>query len=206
LAQASEYRCIRLHSREKQLYTELNKSSAIRFPIKVGLTLPGHKISLLIQAVLGGLDPRNDDVLRSDSQQFHDDYLMVFQHAHRLIRCIIDCQLHLEDSVGARSALELARALGARAWDDSASQLQKIENIGPVSMRKLAAAGIDNIEKLENTESHKIDHILGRNPPFGAKVLEQVKGYPKLRVSLKMIGAAVSSALHACPPCHINAS
>lgn len=173
------------------MYKEINKSPQIKFPIKVELLAPGHKISLIIQAVLGGFDTSHDERFANNQMQFQQDLTLVFQHIHRLIRCIIDCQLHLADSAGARNALELARSLGAKAWDDSPLQLQQLEKIGPVSCRKLIAAGIKNIEDLEHTESQKIDMILNKNPPFGALILDRLKSFPKLRISLRMMGTHV---------------
>lgn len=112
----------------------------------------------------------------------------MFSHISRLIRCVIDCQICLEDSTAVANALELARSFGARVWDDSPLQMKQIEQIGIVAVRKLAAAGITSIEALSQTEAHQIDMILSRNPPFGVKVLGRLAEFPRLRVSVKMTG------------------
>lgn len=113
---------------------------------------------------------------------------MVFSHVNRLIRCIIDCQLQLEDAVSVRHALELARSLAARVWDNSPYQMKQIDAIGEASVRKLAQSGILSIETLQNTEPHRIEHILGHNPPFGQRVLAKAMEFPNLRVSVKEMG------------------
>lgn len=66
--------------------------------------------------------------------------------------------------------------------------MKQIEQIGVVAVRKLAAAGITDIEELETTEAPRIDMILSKNPPFGMKLLARLKEFPKLRVTMKVVG------------------
>lgn len=183
------------------MFKDMNDSSSIKFPIKVNLDQTAHKVSLLIQAVLGGLDLRNDDRFKGASSQLYSDISAIFLHSIRLIRCIIDCQIHQSDSIGTRNALELSRSLGAKAWDDTPLQLAQIAKIGPVAVRKLVNAGVRTIDDLENTEPHQIDHILSKNPPFGLTILSDLRTFPKLRVGLRMMGQPVSCAGHALNVC-----
>ena len=60
--------------------------------------------------------------------------------------------------------------------------------VGQVAIRKLAMGGINSLEALESTEPHRIETLLSRNPPFGQKLLGHLKDFPKLRVSLKLMG------------------
>lgn len=87
-----------------------------------------------------------------------------------------------------RNALELARSFGARVWDNSPLQITQIDQIGAIGVRKLANAGINSLEALEATEPHRIEMVMGRNPPFGAKLLERLAAFPKPRVTVKMMG------------------
>lgn len=191
MAQASELKQIRFRASEKQLFKDINASPSIKFPIPVELALTPHKISLMIQATLGGMDAKHDEVLGNNRTQFLADLSLVFQHVPRLVRCLVDCALVRKDSVTVRNALELARSLGARIWDDSPLQLLQVQNIGPVAARKLAGANIKTIEDLEDADAQKIDMILSRNPPFGSQVLKSLRGFPKLRVSLHRISSPV---------------
>lgn len=155
------------------------------------IALPAHKVSLVIQSVLGGVElPVNENTAKY-RPQYNTDVAIIFQHVHRLIRCIIDCQLYLEDSIASRNALTLARSLGARVWDDSPLQLKQVEQIGIVAVRKLVNAGIKTIEELENTEPHRIETILSKHPPFGMRLLDRLKAFPKLHVSVKTMGQPV---------------
>ncbi|KAF1991793.1 P-loop containing nucleoside triphosphate hydrolase protein [Aulographum hederae CBS 113979] len=189
LAQAVEFKEIRFRSGEKALYKDLNKSPSIKFPIHVDLALPAHKVSLIIQSVLGGADLPTDEKTAKHLTQYQKEVAMIFQHTHRLICCIIDCQLHREDSIGIRNALTLGRSLGARVWDDSPMQMRQIEGIGIVSVRKLVNAGITSIEALEATEAHRIETVLSRHPPYGLKLLDKLRGFPRLRVHVKTSGS-----------------
>ncbi|KAL1859935.1 ATP-dependent DNA helicase MER3 [Paecilomyces lecythidis] len=188
IVQAEEFKEIRLKSGEKSLYKEINRANGIRFPIKVDIALPAHKISLLIQAELGAVEFPAAEQFQKHKLSFQQDKNFVFSHVNRLVRCVIDCQIFLEDSIAARNALELARCFGARVWDNSTLQMKQIEQIGIVAVRKLSAAGITGLEALELAEPHRIEMILSRNPPFGVKLLSRVSDFPKLRVTVKMTG------------------
>ena len=104
LSQAEEYHDIRLKAGEKTLYKEINKANGIKFPIKVDLALHAHKRSLLIQAELGGVEFPAEEQYAKHKRQYHQDKTMVFSHINRLIRCVVDSQLHHQDAVGARHA------------------------------------------------------------------------------------------------------
>ena len=113
---------------------------------------------------------------------------MVFSHINRLIRCVIDCQIHLQDAVGTRHALELARSFSAKVWDNSPLQMKQLPQVGLAAIRHLAMGGINSIEVLEASEPHRIETLLSRNPPFGQKILATLKDFPKLRISMKLMG------------------
>lgn len=134
------------------------------------------------------MDFPDGDQFQKHKFPFQQDKSFVFTHANRLIRCMIDCQISLEDSVAVRNALELARSLGAKVWDNSPWQMKQLDQIGAVAVRKFAAAGITSIEALESTEAYQIDMTLSRNPPFGMKLLARAAEFPKLRVSVKIMG------------------
>jgi ATP-dependent DNA helicase HFM1/MER3 len=156
-----------------------------------------HKISLLIQSELGAVDFPSAETFQKHKLQVQQDKAIVFTHINRLIRCIIDCQIHNEDGVAVRNSLELARNFAGRVWENSPLQMKQIEQIGVVAVRKLATAGITTIQTLEETEAHRIDMILSKNPPFGMKLLARLAEFPKLRVTIKRIGK-VSDVMACC--------
>jgi ATP-dependent DNA helicase HFM1/MER3 len=98
------------------------------------------------------------------------------------------------DSMATRNSLMVLRSVSAMGWDDGPMQMRQIENIGIASVRKLAGAGITSIEILEETDPHKIELVLKKAPPYGRKLLDQLKAFPKLRVSIQMIGRLVNQS------------
>lgn len=188
LVGAEELHEIRLRGGEKKLYKEINKANGIKFPIKVDIALAAHKRSLIIQAELGVVDFPGDEQYIKHKRQFQQDKGIIFSHIHRLIRCVVDCQIYLQDGVAVRHALELLRSFSARVWDNSPYQMKQLTQIGPAAVRKLALGGINSIETLEAAEPHKIEVLMSKNPPFGMKLLANLRDFPKLRVSVKMTG------------------
>ena len=175
---------MRFRQGEKQFYKVLNKLPSIRWPIPVNLDLPAQKVSLIIQSILGSADIIWDGEMGKHRSQYIMEVQMIFRNIPSLIRCIIDCQVHLGDSISIHSALMLERSLSSQAWDDSPLQMKQIEGIGIVAVRKFVNAGIRCMDDLEACESHRIEALIGRNPPFGLSVLEKVKSFPRLHISL----------------------
>ncbi|KAF2104046.1 P-loop containing nucleoside triphosphate hydrolase protein [Rhizodiscina lignyota] len=184
LSKAAEFQELRFRAGEKSTYKILNDNPLMRYRIPVDLALSAHKVSLIIQTVLSSIDFPDEEKSRKHRAQYNTEVAIIFQHVHRLIRCIIDCQIQRDDPVSARNALMLARSLGARVWDDSPLHMKQIEGIGPITVRKFVNANIKTIEDLERMESHRIEGLVSRNPPFGAKLIDKCRAFPKLRISL----------------------
>ncbi|KAG9952775.1 P-loop containing nucleoside triphosphate hydrolase protein, partial [Aureobasidium melanogenum] len=194
ISQAHEFREIRFRSGEKLPYKELNGKNDIRFPFKIDLSAAAHKVSLIIQAVLGRVEHIAEQ--SNHRVQYSIDQSLIFQHVHRLIRCIVDCQNIDKDAVGIRNSLMLSRSLAARVWDDSPMVLQQIEQVGPVAVRKLVDAGITTMDGFSSTDPGRLELVLNKAPPFGMKMHRQVQTFPKLRISLKMSGQPVINHEH----------
>lgn len=116
------------------------------------------------------------------------DKMVVFKHCLRLVRCMIDCHQEFQDAVTVLNALQLARSIQAKAWDDSPHVLRQLDNIGPVSLRKLVNAGVRNLKQMEVLQPHQIETIISRNPPFGTNVLKNVKLMPRFKISMSQVG------------------
>ncbi|KAL8765822.1 MAG: hypothetical protein Q9209_007226 [Squamulea sp. 1 TL-2023] len=188
LVGAQEFHDVRYRVTEKRLLKELNGANGIKYPIKIDIALPEHKRSLIVQSELGGVEFPADEQFNKFKRQYQQDKNIIFNHIHRLIRCIVDCQIYLQDAVTVRHALELARGFAARVWDNSPHQMKQVPNIGSASVRRLVNGGINSIESLEAVEPHRIEMLLSKNPPFGSRVLAVLKDFPKLRVSVKLMG------------------
>ncbi|KAI4104557.1 MAG: hypothetical protein LQ339_003860 [Xanthoria mediterranea] len=191
LVGAQEFHDVRYRVTEKRLLKELNGASGIKYPIKIDIALSEHKRSLIVQSELGGVEFPGDEQFNKFKRQYQQDKNVIFNHIHRLIRCVVDCQVHLRDAVTVRHALELACGFAARVWDNSPHQMKQVPNIGPAAVRRLANGGINSLESLEAAEPHKIEMVLSKHPPFGSRILAILKDFPKLMVSVKMTGKDV---------------
>ncbi|KAI4220190.1 MAG: hypothetical protein L6R36_007797 [Xanthoria steineri] len=191
LVRAQEFHDVRYRVTEKRLLKELNGASGIKYPIKIDIALSEHKRSLIVQSELGSVEFPGDEQFNKFKRQYQQDKNVIFNHIHRLIRCVVDCQVHLRDAVTVRHALELARGFAARVWDNSPHQMKQVPNIGPAAVRRLANGGINSLESLEAAEPHKIEMVLSKHPPFGSRILAILKDFPKLMVSVKMTGKDV---------------
>lgn len=143
---------------------------------------------MIIQAELGCVEFPMGEQYQKHRQQYHQDKGIIFQNVNRLVRCIVDCSIQKSDSVAVKSGLELVRSFAARVWDGSPLQMKQIDQIGPVAVRKLVAAGIDDVDHLASTEAHRIEMVLSRHPPFGSKILAKAKEFPRLKIAAKITG------------------
>ena len=141
-----------------------------------------------MQSELGGVEFPSDEEFAKHRKQFNQDKARMFSSISRLVRCVIDCQIELRDGVAVRHALELARSLSSRVWDNSPFQMKQIPQIGLAAVRRLALGDINSVDALEAAEPEKIERLLSKNPPFGTNILRSVQAFPKLRVSIKIVG------------------
>jgi len=177
---------------ERPLLRELNKSPFIKYPIKETVSTTAHKISLMIQIQLGGIDHATDKDFAAVRRQFLTDKGLIFDRIHRLIRCVIDCKAFDCDAVSTRHALDLARSLVAEFWENSNLQLRQIPQVGPAAVRKLVSNDINSVEKLMQKDTSTIERILSKNPPYGRKMKDILVGFPNLSVRSEIVGRATS--------------
>ncbi|KAL5353668.1 ATP-dependent DNA helicase MER3 [Pseudogymnoascus australis] len=191
ISQASEFKDLRMKPTERAAFREFNKSPFIKYPIKENVSTTAHKISLIIQAQLGGVDTPNDKEF--NRRQYQTDKAMVFERVHRLVRCAVECKAVDCDALATQNALELSRSISAEYWEHLPLQLRQIPNIGPAAVKKMVTAGINSIEKLIATDSATIERVLTRNPPFGHKLLDTLKAFPRLTLTVEVMGRIVKS-------------
>ncbi|KFY43687.1 hypothetical protein V494_01845 [Pseudogymnoascus sp. VKM F-4513 (FW-928)] len=191
ISQASEFKDLRMKPTERAAFREFNKSPFIKYPIKENVSTTAHKISLIIQAQLGGVDTPSDKEF--NRRQYQTDKTMVFERVHRLVRCLVDCKAVDNDAPATQNALELSRSISAEFWEHMPLQLRQIPNIGPAAVKKLVTAGINSVEKLITTDTATIERALSRNPPYGHKLLDSLKAFPRLTLTAEIMGRIVKS-------------
>ncbi|PBP27947.1 meiotic helicase [Diplocarpon rosae] len=195
LCQAVEFRDLRMKQNERPYLREFNKSPLIKYPIRETVTATHHKVSLVIQVQLGGIDDPTEKGFMSIKRQFGTDKNIIFERAQRLVRCVIDCKSDDNDSISTRHALDLARSLSAGFWEYSNLQLRQIHQIGPVATRKLVSKNVHSIEELAKMDTGSIERILSKNPPFGKKTRDIISGFPRLRVAAEIVGLVTNNQM-----------
>ncbi|KAK6357399.1 Sec63 [Orbilia javanica] len=182
LSEAEEFKEFRIRSGEKGVLKEINNSPSMKWSIKGDINSPSHKTYILIQYEIGCMEYPTTEGFQKYRATLLQDKSLIFQHLHRLIRCICDTKLFLRDSIGCRNALELSRCIEAKVWENSPSMLLQLEGLGTVGVRKFVNNDIKTIEQLDALEAHKIEMIASRNPPYGAKLKQDISGIPRFRV------------------------
>ncbi|KAK3940408.1 hypothetical protein QBC46DRAFT_434685 [Diplogelasinospora grovesii] len=188
LSQATEFKDFRMKPAERPLFREINKSTLTLYPIKENVTATHHKVSLMIQFHLGGDQfPDSSDAAKVKRQLMVEKKL-IFERLSRLVRAVADCKGHERDGVGTGTALELARAVSAEAWEGRPAQLLQVPNIGPVGMRKLVGKDIRSIHELAAKDADEIERLMSRQPPFGKKMKDALDKFPRLSLDVSMMG------------------
>jgi ATP-dependent DNA helicase HFM1/MER3 len=175
---------------ERPFLREFNKSPFIKYPIHETVSTTAHKISLMIQIQLGGIEHPADKDFTVVRRQFLTEKGIIFDRVHRLIRCVIDCKAFDCDAVATRHALDLARSLMAEFWENSNLQLRQIPQIGPAAVRKLVSNDINSIEKFMQKDTSTIERIMSKNPPYGRKTKDTLMGFPILDMAAQIMGRA----------------
>jgi ATP-dependent DNA helicase HFM1/MER3 len=177
---------------ERPFLREFNKSPFIKYPIKETVSTTAHKISLMIQIQLGGIEHPADKEFAVVRRQFLTDKGIIFDRIQRLIRCVIDCKAFDCDAISTRHALDLARSLVAEYWESSNLQLRQIPQMGPAAVRKLVSNDVNSIEKLMKKDTATIERIMSKNPPYGRKTKDLLMGFPCLNLTSEIMGRAAS--------------
>ncbi|KAB8296775.1 hypothetical protein EYC80_002192 [Monilinia laxa] len=194
ICQAAEFKDLRLKPNERASLREFNKSPMMKFPIKENISTTGHKIFLMVQAQLGGIELLANSDFRIISRQFSMETNIILERLQRLIRCVVDCKAVDCDSISARFALDLSRSIAASYWEKSSLQLRQIPQIGPASLRKLASNHVNTVEKLASLDTSGIERVMSKNPPFGKKMKDNLINFPQLTLTAQIVGRALSKA------------
>ncbi|CAG8457778.1 10751_t:CDS:10 [Ambispora leptoticha] len=180
LSKAAEFSELRCHQGEKQVLNNLNKHPQIRFPLKGKVTRVDHKVYVMIQCTLGHIafsDPKMGFQMNIDAN-------IIFQHCPRIMNCIVECMVQKQDVITLRNAIDLARCLRAKTWENSPFILRQIDGIGPQYARHFANAGIQTFVELEKCDPRRIEMIVSRNPPFGNQIHDALASIPRFKLDI----------------------
>ncbi|KAI6127699.1 hypothetical protein EV401DRAFT_1854086 [Pisolithus croceorrhizus] len=177
------------------MYEKIRCHNDMRFPVRK-VTGTSDKVFLLAQAILAGLPLNNPEFRNTDSQPYLEA-ISIFRHFSRIVTAVAEVAIVKRCGAQVKHALELARCLHAKAWEDHPLVLRQIEHIGEkscVSMptivlylnpHVLAEHGISSIQKLAEIPPFRIEELLNRRPPFGSEVLAAAKEFPRYFINVK---------------------
>lgn len=161
------------------------------YPVESTVSTVAHKVYLLIQMELGRVELTN--VTGHDRQRLRAETSRVLDMMHRLIRTVIECKGSDADGRACWAALELARSMAAKAWENKPMQLLQVPQLGPVLMRKLVSHNIRTVSQLADSDPGDIERISSRNPPFGRKMADSLAFFPRLTLGITIRDSKVDS-------------
>ncbi|KAJ4393931.1 ATP-dependent DNA helicase MER3 [Gnomoniopsis smithogilvyi] len=180
LCEAHEFNEIRWQPNERELFRVINRDPFIMHPIETTVSTVAHKISLLIQMELGRVELPT--INGFERQRLRAETGRVLDLMNRLIRTVIECKGSDSDGPACWAALELARSMAAKAWEDKPMQLLQVPQLGPALMRKLVSHNIRTVSQLASSDPSDIERIASRNPPFGRKMADSIVCFPRLTI------------------------
>ncbi|KAI1419855.1 hypothetical protein F5Y12DRAFT_720253 [Xylaria sp. FL1777] len=194
ICKATEFKDFKFKPTERAIFRELNKSPLVLHPIRENLTLTWHKIFMIVQIYLGGIDLPTDKDANIIRQDLLRERRMVFDRLKRFVRCVIDCKVFEGDGLSTQAALELSRSIEAQAWESKPAQLSQIPGFGPVAVRKWVSHGVYTVLGVIDKGILDIERIASRNPPFGRNVQKVLEKFPRLTLKADIIESRAPSS------------
>lgn len=147
ISKCREFDVIKMKQQNKKLYKTINENPLILYPIKnKTIDQPSHKVNLIIQFELGGLEFPTFNGAMKGHYDFLIEKMMVFKNIPRILKAAIDVYVEKKDSSTLSKLMELSRCAIARTWENSAQVLKQFDGIGPVYAKKLMSKGIKTID------------------------------------------------------------
>ncbi|KAI1211201.1 P-loop containing nucleoside triphosphate hydrolase protein [Annulohypoxylon truncatum] len=187
LSKAIEFKDFRFKTEERALFRELNKSPFILHSIKEPVSQTWHRVFLMVQIHLGGVELPSDKGLGHSKYKIAADKAAIFDRMNRLVRCFVDCRVFDGDGLGTKAGLELIRGLVANSWENKPSQLSQIPGFGPVTVRKWVSHGVHTVLELADRDFNEIERVSSRNPPYGMNLLKTLEKFPRLDMKAHVI-------------------
>ncbi|KAJ1018815.1 hypothetical protein NDA16_004620 [Ustilago loliicola] len=189
VAEAEEFGDQRMRQGEKGFLGSLRTHVEIRFPPRQVARI-ADKVSLLIQAHLSAINLSQLTKSAGGDVNPTGDIRRILPHATRIVKAAVDIAIFRRDGTACKAALDLARSIAAGAWDGSPAMLRQIDQIGERSVKALANAGITTWQSLADTTPARVEMILGRNPPFGSKVVNAARSVPRVGLEVMQRSSA----------------
>ncbi|KAJ2722063.1 ATP-dependent DNA helicase MER3 [Coemansia sp. Benny D115] len=176
-----EFDSLRIATGQKSVLNEMNKGQFLHARVQNRVQTVYDKVLILVQY---GLHCRPIPSGKY-AAGLNQDINRALRIAYGPAACIRDHYAERRDVQGTVNATRLCRELAGRCSEQSCSVLQQISGVGPRYAEMLWNGGIKTIVALRKTLARNIEYMLGRNPPFGTRVLSNVAGIPNLVVNVE---------------------
>ncbi|CAG8450934.1 5229_t:CDS:2 [Acaulospora colombiana] len=153
MSKAEEFNEVKLHRHDKLMLNKLNQHADIKFRLSGKVKDTEGKVFIMIQSALGNI--HLEDV--QNRFQVNVESKIILQHGHRIIKCFIELAAYKENVKLLRVAIDLARCIKAKMWDDSPLLLRQLDGIGEQYAKKLADVGISTFEQLKESDTWRIE-------------------------------------------------
>ncbi|KAL0055867.1 hypothetical protein WJX82_005206 [Trebouxia sp. C0006] len=200
IAGSAEFSGIKLRRSEKKPLNAINKGSnveggkahAVRFCVpdphkpqktKERIGNGPEKIFIMVNEALSDSPA---DLLDFSMKQELEQVLKV---GERIALCMTKYFAHVGRLAATANSMLLHKALRNRMWDDSRHVARQLPGIGSLLADRLAAAGIDHLRKLQDTDPRRIETVTQRHYPFGNQVKEELRSRlpPPFSVALQAL-------------------
>ncbi|KAK9453923.1 hypothetical protein V1511DRAFT_503616 [Dipodascopsis uninucleata] len=194
ISRSHEFREIKFRNGEKRFYKEISNSD-LKYSLISDPKEYWDKVNLIIQFVLGHLEFPVFDGINKCTLQFQCDKSIIWQHLHRLLRCLLDCKIQVKDGISVTAVLGFSASVHAETWYDSPFMLMQLEGIGPVSMRKLIQKNIYNFKDLSRLSSWEIESYLSLSRGRGMKYITELHKIPQFAISLTKVSESINDGI-----------
>lgn len=190
---SNEFLYLTMKSHEKNLFRVINESPFTKFPIASKDINVHHKVMLLIQYELGGMEFPNFCSSAKLRPNFDRDKASVLQASSRVLGCFIEFFAEKKDAVSLINAFKLSRSIIGKLWDDSSPNLLKqLEGIEESHIKLLVANNIADLNSIKLITLPQLEKYLKVKGLISSKIYNEMQAVPDLNLTLSFCNSSLS--------------
>ncbi|WWC64169.1 uncharacterized protein I303_106777 [Kwoniella dejecticola CBS 10117] len=175
IAEAEEYKDLRIRPGEAKVLNEMRADNNIRYALDDNVKSFGDKVFVLMQMQFDNITYKAEK--RTESTSNLQTQMVIFTHAGRIAKAILQVAKQRQYGMTLKAALELHRTVAGKAWEDRSSVFRQIEQIGPAAINTLDRMRIYSTNDLGDDGSRKRARKSHAPHYFSALLLRDDGGY-----------------------------
>ncbi|GAB0092242.1 uncharacterized protein DMENIID0001_072320 [Sergentomyia squamirostris] len=195
VCKCSEFQQFTLRSTDKRILNEWNtchatrgkianhvkKHQSIRFPISGKIQSVQHKVSCILQAILGRFNVRN--------HQLRDEAMKIMKLANHLTKSLLEVIkiISREKFQAIESCLTLNKCFMAELWENSTFICGQIDGIDDEMTQLLLDSGISSFESLRSIHFRTINEIYSEHPELEKIISDGIMKIPQYSITSNWI-------------------